>query len=71
MFFLNAKTLSCKAATPIPLRVLSPKRERNWKREFEKQKVFVFAFFLLVVNIRHLKLSGFAFTLCLSKAAIS
>ena len=37
----------------------------------EKLKVFVLAFFLLIVNIRYLKLSGFAFTLCLSKVAIS
>jgi hypothetical protein len=30
----------------------------------EKLKVFVLAFFLLLLNIRYLKLCGFAFTLC-------
>jgi hypothetical protein len=34
----------------------------------EKLKVFILAFFLLLLNIRYLKLSGLAFTLCFEQS---
>jgi hypothetical protein len=59
--FLNAKTQRYKAATSIPLRVLSPIGERKRKREFRKTESFCLCALSLLVDYKAFNAFGFAF----------